>query len=152
MTSARIIAAAVQQLQAYVSAFPETTASNPWGHIAYKVGGKTFVWLTAEPGAFTLSTKLSDSNEAALHFPFTEPTHYGAGKWGWVTSSFDTSSGEIPVGILKAWIDESWRNVAPKRLTRTAAKPAPRAPKRAAKAAPKKRPPVKKKKARRVER
>ena len=47
--------------------------------------------------------------------PFTEPTHYGLGKSGWVTAEFPEAK-KLPLDMLKAWIDESYRAQAPKRL------------------------------------
>jgi hypothetical protein len=50
-----------------------------------------------------------------LLFPFAKPTEYGLGKSGWVTADF--SNGEPPpLELLKAWIDESYRAQAPKKL------------------------------------
>ena len=46
--------------------------------------------------------------------PFTKPTGYGLGKSGWVSASFP--DGQIPVDMLKEWIDESYRAQAPKKL------------------------------------
>ncbi len=78
--------------------------------------------------------------------PFTEPTHYGLGKSGWVTALFDGEDAP-PMEMLKAWIDESYRAQAPKKLVAEldggaspakAEKARPK-PKRAAKAAKKKR-------------
>ncbi len=42
---------------------------------------------------------------------------YGLGKAGWV--SIEIGDGEpVPVDMLKAWIDESYRAQAPKKLVR----------------------------------
>lgn len=87
----------------------------PWGETAIKVKGKTFLFMRSEGDALSLSVKLPQSREDALALPFTEPTHYGLGKSGWVTSSFK-SGDDVPVGVLKDWIDESYRAVAPKKL------------------------------------
>jgi hypothetical protein len=47
--------------------------------------------------------------------PFSSPTAYGLGRSGWVTAKF--APDEIPpLEMLKAWIDESYRAQAPKRL------------------------------------
>jgi predicted DNA-binding protein (MmcQ/YjbR family) len=48
---------------------------------------------------------------------FAEPTPYGLGKSGWVTATFEPSA-KPPVAFLKAWIDESYRAVAPKTLVK----------------------------------
>jgi hypothetical protein len=47
--------------------------------------------------------------------PFTEPTGYGMGKSGWVTSRFK-SGDAVPVELLTQWIHESFRAVAPQKV------------------------------------
>ena len=95
--------------------YPGTDEHFPWGETAIKVRGKTFLFMRAEDDVLSLSVKLPRSREDALALPFTEPTHYGLGKAGWVTASFKRGD-DVPVGILKDWIDESYRAVAPKKL------------------------------------
>jgi hypothetical protein len=51
----------------------------------------------------------------ALDYPFAKPTGYGLGKSGWVTASFDDGAA-APLEVLLAWVDESFRAVAPKKL------------------------------------
>ena len=76
-----------------------------------------------------LSVKLPESGKAALRLPFASPTEYGLGKSGWVTARF-TAKDKPPVEMLRKWIDESYRAVAPKELIKAldqaAARPAPR--------------------------
>ena len=95
--------------------YPETRVDHPWGESAIKVKGKTFVFLHAGGTGLSLSVKLVVSHTAALGLPFTEPTGYGLGKSGWVTATFSASE-TPPVGMLKEWIDESYRAQAPKKL------------------------------------
>jgi len=64
-------------------------------------------------GGLGFSVKLPVSAASALEMPFTEPTGYGLGKHGWVTAQFPTSD-EVPLDLLREWIDESFRAVAPK--------------------------------------
>ena len=52
--------------------------------------------------------------ERGALLPFTTPTAYGLGKSGWVTP--ELPDGPVPVELFKAWIDESYRAQAPKRL------------------------------------
>jgi hypothetical protein len=54
---------------------------------------------------------------AALMFAFAQPTGYGLGKSGWVSARFGATD-EPPTGLLLAWLDESFRAVAPKRLVK----------------------------------
>ena len=96
-------------------AFPEATEDFPWGHRALKVKGKAFVFMVLEEGALRLSVKLPDSADFALMQSFAEPTGYGLGKSGWVTASFSGKE-KIPVELLGAWLRESYRAVAPKKL------------------------------------
>ena len=99
------------RLRAFALAFPEATEEHPWGETAIKVRGKVFVFM----GKLGLSVKLPRSYEFALDYSFTRPTSYGLGKSRWVSAQFATGD-KIPVDVLKAWIGESYRAVAPKRL------------------------------------
>jgi predicted DNA-binding protein (MmcQ/YjbR family) len=109
-------AAAFERLRAFALSLPETYEEFPWGECAVKVHGKTFLFTrnSAENGLH-LSFKLPRSCEFALEYPFTEPTGYGLGRAGWVTANFG-STDEPPLDVLEAWIAESWRAIAPKKL------------------------------------
>lgn len=100
--------------------YPETTEDFPWGHRALKVRGKVFVFMSNDEPELSLSVKLPSSAALALSFPFAEPTGYGMGKSGWVTARFKAKE-KAPVDLLAAWIDESYRAIAPKRLVATLA-------------------------------
>lgn len=104
-----------EELRKQALKYPETEEHHPWGETAIKVKGKVFLFLHTAKDALSLSVKLPHSREDALALPFTEPTHYGLGKSGWVTSSFKKGD-DVPVGILKDWLDESYRAIAPKKL------------------------------------
>jgi predicted DNA-binding protein (MmcQ/YjbR family) len=96
-------------------AYPETHEDFPWGHRAIKVRGKAFVFMSQDEPGLSLSVKLPWSAEGALQFAFCEPTHYGLGRSGWVTATFGPKDAP-PLEMLRSWIDESYRAVAPKRL------------------------------------
>ena len=95
--------------------YPETHEDFPWGHRALKVRGKAFVFMSKDEPGLSLSVKLPASAEGALQFPFCEPTHYGLGRSGWVTATFGPKD-RPPLDVLRSWIDESYRAVAPKKL------------------------------------
>jgi predicted DNA-binding protein (MmcQ/YjbR family) len=78
-----------------------------------KVKKKVFVFLALEGDTFSLSVKLPKSSLGALMFPYASPTEYGLGKSGWVTARFQGRD-EVDVALLKEWIDESYRAIAPK--------------------------------------
>jgi predicted DNA-binding protein (MmcQ/YjbR family) len=95
--------------------YPEAFEATPWGHHAIKVKGKSFVFLAADASTFSLSAKLPSSAGVALKLPFASPTEYGLGRSGWVTARFPRAQ-RVPLDVLKLWIDESYRAIAPKRL------------------------------------
>jgi predicted DNA-binding protein (MmcQ/YjbR family) len=102
-------------LRKYALTFPEAYEEFPWGERVIKVNKKIFVFLHGDANSLRVTTKLPRSYGAALLAPFAKPTGYGLGKSGWVTATF-ASRDLPPYDILKSWIDESYRAVAPKRL------------------------------------
>ncbi|HEU0030125.1 MAG TPA: MmcQ/YjbR family DNA-binding protein [Kofleriaceae bacterium] len=125
--------AILRELRAFGLAYPGAHTKSPWpGHLDLAVKDKTFAYLSLEGEPLGISCKLPQSSEVALMLPFVKPTAYGLGKSGWVSASFDDRE-DIPVDMLKAWIDESYRAQAPKKLVATLGTlPAPAAPKRPA--------------------
>jgi predicted DNA-binding protein (MmcQ/YjbR family) len=106
-----------EDLRRHALAFPEATEDFPWGHRALKVKGKAFVFMAREGDELSLSVKLPQSQAVALMLPFAEPTGYGLGRSGWVTARFPGSK-KPPLDVLRAWIEESYRAVAPKKLVK----------------------------------
>jgi predicted DNA-binding protein (MmcQ/YjbR family) len=102
-------------LRKFALGYPEATEDMPWGHHAIKVKGKSFVFLAADAESFSLSAKLPSSAGVAVKQPFASPTEYGLGRSGWVTARFPRGA-RVPLDVLRLWIDESYRAVAPKRL------------------------------------
>jgi predicted DNA-binding protein (MmcQ/YjbR family) len=107
------LTAAEASLRDFALTFPESTEEFPWDHRAIKVRGKIFLILSNEPGRCAVTVKLPVSRASALELPFAEPTGYGLGKHGWVSANF-TDAATIPFDLLREWIDESYRAVAPK--------------------------------------
>ncbi|HEY6726768.1 MAG TPA: MmcQ/YjbR family DNA-binding protein [Polyangiaceae bacterium] len=106
---------ALTELRAFGLGLPEAHTKSPWpGHLDLAVRDKTFAYLNAEM-PLSISCKLPQSCHEALGLPFTTPTGYGLGKSGWVTANFAATDAP-PVAFLKAWIEESYRAQAPKRL------------------------------------
>jgi predicted DNA-binding protein (MmcQ/YjbR family) len=99
----------------YALGMPEASEDYPWGHRAFRVGKKVFLFLAWDDGVFSATAKLPQSQGIALTLPFAEPTGYGMGRSGWVTARF-SGKDAVPVGLICAWIDESYRAIAPKAL------------------------------------
>ncbi len=104
-----------ESLRALAMGFPEVVEDFPWGHSAFKVRGKAFVFLAAEGDWLKLSVKLPQSHPFALDQPFAEPAGYGLGRAGWVSATF-AAGDDVPTDLLAAWVAESFRAIAPKKL------------------------------------
>lgn len=102
-------------LRKHALTYPESTEDFPWGHLAVKVKGKAFLFLGLQPDQLSLSVKLPVSGAAALGLPFASPTEYGLGKSGWVSAKFGPAD-DVPLELLREWIDESFRAIAPKKV------------------------------------
>ena len=97
-------------------AYPGVREDHPWGESAFKVKDKVFVFTNVTKDALHVTVKLPRSREFALEMhAFTKPTGYGLGKAGWITAEFGAKNNP-PLDILEAWIDESFRAVAPKKV------------------------------------
>jgi predicted DNA-binding protein (MmcQ/YjbR family) len=121
--------AALAEIRAFGLGYPGAHTKSPWpGHMDLAVNDKTFAYLSIEGEPFAISCKLPHSGPTALMFPNAKPTAYGLGKSGWVSVTFPD---EVPVAMLKEWIDESYRAQAPKKLVAALdGAPAPRAAKK----------------------
>ena len=120
MAKKKTLEALELELRDYAMTFPEAHEDFPWGHRAIKVKKKAYVFLGGEKNAteLSMSVKLPGSRDMAVDLPFAEPTGYGLGKSGWVTARF-TKAADVPMDLLKAWIEESYRAIAPKKLVKT---------------------------------
>jgi predicted DNA-binding protein (MmcQ/YjbR family) len=132
----------LKELRAFGLAYPGAHFKSPWpGHMDLAVKDKTFAYLSIEGEPLGISCKLPRSSAVALMLPFCKPTEYGLGKSGWVSAKFDDA--DIDVAMLKAWIDESYRAQAPKKLVASLGAPESDIAAPAAKTAPAKRPAAK---------
>ena len=110
----------ITALRAHCLSYPEAVEDHPWGESAFKVRGKVFCFMHSPEEDLSVTVKLPHSSGAALMFAFASPTGYNLGKSGWVTASFGKKD-KVPLGLLQAWIDESYRAIAPKALVKTLA-------------------------------
>jgi hypothetical protein len=115
----------LEELRRFGLEYPCAHLKSPWpGHLDLAVKDKTFAYLSVDGEPFSISCKLPRSNAVALMLPFAEPTGYGLGKSGWVSAKFPSGE-KPPIDLLKAWIDESYRAQAPKRLVTSLSSSAP---------------------------
>ena len=109
-----------QAIRKHALSFPESAEEFPWGESAFKVKGKTFVFMSDGADGTSFSVKVPNSRDLALSLPGSEPTHYGLGAKGWVTVRPDASSS---MHVLRFLIDESYRAIAPKKVLATLPEP-----------------------------
>jgi len=101
------------KVRAYALSLPGANEEHPWGEDVAKVGRKIFVFLG--PGKSTrMTVKLEESHGHALSIDGAVRTGYGLGKSGWVTVPLRAEG--VSVDLLRDWIEESYRIVAPKRF------------------------------------
>ena len=99
--------------------YPEAWQDEPWeGDIVVKVRKKVFVFAGADPSdarwPIGIGLKLPVSKDEALALPGAAPSGYGLGKWGWVSIPLD--QGPVDPELIRDWIEESYRAIAPKTL------------------------------------
>ena len=102
--------------RSFALSLPGATEDFPWGECVAKVRGKVFVFLGGGANArpHRMSVKLDESHGHALSVDGAEPTGYGLGRSGWVTVPLRARG--VTVELLRDWIEESYRIVAPKKL------------------------------------
>lgn len=114
-------------VRSFALSLPAAREDFPWGEPVVKVEkagpppswrqglvhGPMFVWLGA-PGADppAISVKLTDARELARSAGAVPTAHSGLGQWGWVTVPVD----RLGLGLLCDLVEESYRNVAPRRM------------------------------------
>ena len=103
----------------FALSFPEAWQDEPWeGDIVVKVRKKVFVFAGAGSAdarwPVGIGIKLPVSKDEALALPGAAPSGYGLGKWGWVSVPLD--QGPVDPELIRDWIEESYRAVAPKTL------------------------------------
>ena len=106
-----------ETLRASALDYPDTIEDFPWGHNAFKVNKKVFLFLVNDTAKriLSMSIKLPKTGKAVLKNSFASPTEYGMGKHGWVTLRFSPGDA-VPVEQITDWIDESFRAIAPKKI------------------------------------
>ena len=103
------------KVKAFALSLPGAYEDHPWGETVVKVNKKVFVFLGHEetPAERGMAVKLMDSHDQALMVPGARPTGYGLGRAGWVDVPMRKGP---PLAVLKDWVEESYRIVAPKKL------------------------------------
>lgn len=106
-----------EALAAHALGLPEAWQDFPWeGDRVAKVGKKIFAFLATDDRG-SLGVKLPQSAGFALSLGCAKPMAYGLGRHGWVTLQLRDPS--VPGAVvLRDWVTESYRAVAPKTLVK----------------------------------
>lgn len=116
----------LEQLRTRALALPETSEQESFGSAGFRVGegksGKYFAYFSDRPhGHERIALLVKTSGMDELHGlvedqpeTYFKPAFYGAS--GWVGIVLDRP--DLNWGDIDAWLQRSWRSVAPKRLTR----------------------------------
>ena len=108
------MAGARDKVLAFALSLPETAQDQPWeDDVVVKVRGKIFVFAGSE-GSTSIAIKLAESHAHSLAIESAAPTGYGLGRAGWVTVPLRAPG--VSIAVLRDWVEESYRIVAPKRL------------------------------------
>jgi hypothetical protein len=115
-------------VRTFALGLPAAEEDFPWGETVIKVRrkpgippwrregvyGPMFLWMGQ--GAVTnpaVCVKLTSSYEEAVAVAHATPTSIsGLGQWGWLTVPLE----EVGVPLVCDWVEESYRNVAPRRF------------------------------------
>jgi predicted DNA-binding protein (MmcQ/YjbR family) len=103
-------------VRAFAFSLPEAWEDHPWGDTVAKVGKKVFLFLGEEApadGGCWLGVKLPHSKDLVLALTFAKPMGYGLDRGGWVGIQ---APPDAPLEMLLAWVEESYRAVAPRAL------------------------------------
>lgn len=116
----------LEQLRTRALALPETSQQDSFGSAGFRAGtgksGKYFAYFSDRPHghdriALLVKTSGMDELNAIVEDQpetYFKPAFYGAS--GWVGIVLDRP--DLDWGDVEAWLQRSWRSVAPKRLTR----------------------------------
>ncbi|MFJ9150995.1 MmcQ/YjbR family DNA-binding protein [Streptomyces sp. NPDC102270] len=109
-----------EKVREFVLGLPGAVEEFPWGESVAKVKGKVFVFLGVDDGSHPpgMTVKLTDEavHAHALACPGAAPSGYGLGRAGWVRVPLE-GKGVPAAELLCDWVEESYRAIAPKRLT-----------------------------------
>jgi predicted DNA-binding protein (MmcQ/YjbR family) len=103
--------AARKSLRAHALKHDGAWEDHPWGEDVAKVGKKIFVFFGLDGPDLMVGVKLPRSLLYARAQKFVQKFGYGMDKAGWVAARF-TKNDEVPLELLRGWIDESYETVA----------------------------------------
>jgi hypothetical protein len=115
-------------VRGFALSLPAAEEDFPWGETVIKVRrkpgippwrkegvhGPMFLWMgQRDADAPSVCVKLTGAHEEAMAVAGATPTTIsGLGQWGWLTVRLHG----VDIALVCDWVDESYRNVAPRRF------------------------------------
>lgn len=96
-------------------AFANVEEGTSCKNVAFKAGGKNFLFMGPKDGGVLLRLKLTTSLDAAAELAEKDPERYSCGKGGWTTAWFKPTA-RLPKQRLQDWIAESYSVLVPKKF------------------------------------
>lgn len=104
-----------EEIRKLATAYPDLTEGTSCAKVAFKVKGKSFVFVEQKDGEWNAMVKLDASLADAKARQKKQPNNISVGNHGWTTLKFKNGKGP-PKTVLRRWIDESFRLLAPKKV------------------------------------
>lgn len=101
-------------IRQFAQSLPEVDSGDSCVNVAYKTGKKNFLFLGEKPEGYVVRLRLKQSLEQAVEVAAREPGIEVATKIGWVTIKRPLD--QAPPAELQAWVEESFRVMATKRV------------------------------------
>ncbi|MGE0481868.1 MAG: MmcQ/YjbR family DNA-binding protein [Phycisphaerae bacterium] len=114
---ARTESAGMKALRRFVLRLPEVEEGASCVNRAFRARGKAFAYLGMKADHYKLMVKPTDSVEHAQALARERPDAFDVGKHGWTTIRLPHTQ-RAPKGLLEAWIEESYRALAPAPLVK----------------------------------
>jgi hypothetical protein len=129
-------------LRTFALGLPAAAEDFPWGETVIKVRrkpgvppwrrgnegvhGPMFLWMgQRDAGPLSICVKLTSAYEEAISVARASPTTIsGLGQWGWLTVPL----AKLDLSLACDWVEESYRNVAPRRFVAALDSRSPDAP------------------------
>lgn len=104
-------------LRDHAMSYPETSEGASCVNRAFKVKKKNFLFVgEKDDGSCKAMMKLGPSLDEAIELSNSDP-RVEVGKFGWITVRFDAPN-TPDAALLERWVDESYRQMAPKSLVK----------------------------------
>ncbi len=103
----------MQAIRKLALAFPDVEESDSCVNRAFSAKKKNFLFLGMKDDTYNLRLKLKGSIPEAESLAKEAPENYSVGLHGWTLITLPHAKNP-PRGLMKRWIDESFRLIAPK--------------------------------------